>query len=86
MRQFEPRVGIRTSSFGCQPGPLDLEVRRHNSATGISLSAPGSFQLRQTSARPTTFRSANGTFFRSHQVGPLPRFWTGDIILTFPTV
>jgi hypothetical protein len=44
MRQFEPRVGIRTSSFGCQPGPLDLEVRRHNSATGISLSALGSFQ------------------------------------------
>src|SRR3981081_1197322 len=44
MRQFEPRVGIRTSSFGSQPGPLDLEVRRHNSATGISLSALGSFQ------------------------------------------
>ena len=85
MRQFEPRVGIRTSSFGCQPGPLDLDVRRHNSATGISLSALGSFQA-APDLGAADFRSANGTFFRSHQVGPLPRFWTGDIILTFPTV
>ena len=86
MRQFEPRVGIRTSSFGCQPGPLDLEIRRHNSATGISLPALGSFQAAPDLGAADDLPQRQRHFLPQPPAGPLPRFWTGDIILTFPTV
>jgi hypothetical protein len=50
------------------------------------LLALGSFQAAPDLGAADDLPQRRRHFFRSHQVRPLPRFWTGDIILTFPTV